>query len=149
VITLLASVCYSASIRSTELIRRGTVLAAFAMALSRLGYSVELWAEAGIRVDGETGAVRTLVKGAHDHLDPAHILYAYAHPSMLRQLCFRASGEWARHGHRTTDWAHTPMDVVHNMPEGTIYLPEVTSMHDYDCATELKKLLDIIGLIEE
>src|SRR5260221_137698 len=90
VITLCASICYSGSIDAEVIIRRGQVITALALALSRLGHNVEMWADiSAMQVGrGAQSRFRILVKGADDTLDPARIMYAYAHPTMLRRLGF-------------------------------------------------------------
>lgn len=157
VITLCASVCYSAAIDTEEMIKRGQVITALALALSRLGHSVELWADFSIRRarydDGPraTGTVRVLVKGANDALDPERILYAYAHPSMSRQLCFAACKAWpASFGNKMRGGSGIPEPPPRDLPEGTIYLPELKSGKNVPNADQfLRDTLRELGLLAE
>lgn len=69
--------------------RRGCVLTVLVDALATLGLSVELWGETTVQV-GDTATHTTLVK-LHDSREPLDIndmMFALAHPSMLRRLTF-------------------------------------------------------------
>jgi hypothetical protein len=144
VITLCASVIYSGSLSAETVIKRGRVITALALALSRLGHNVELWADlTGKNGKGEL-QVRVLVKGADDELDPAKVMYAFAHPSMLRQLHFSAL---EKRGYRPSQRVLPPK---RDLPEGTIYLPELVSGRDVPDADEfLRKYLGELGLLAE
>lgn len=148
VITLCASVCYSSALSADTIVKRGQIICAFALALSRLGHSIEMWADmsSGSEV---TGRVRVLVKGADETLDPARILFAYAHPAFLRVLGFMV---WDGSPYRQDQGAGYGQikQPLKDLPEGTIYLPPRISETDVkDADLELKKLLGKIGLIGE
>lgn len=69
--------------------KRGCVLTVLVDALATLGLSVELWGETTVKV-GASGSHTTLVK-LHDSREPLDIndmMFALAHPSMLRRLTF-------------------------------------------------------------
>lgn len=115
VITLCASICYSASVTPAEITRRGYGIAALAFALHRIGFALELWADISIDRGNQGNRTRILVKGPNDELDVSRIMFAYAHPGMFRGLGFGAPN--FHHG--------MPIDPEEDLPEGTIYLPAV------------------------
>lgn len=144
VITLCASVSYSGSVYASTIQRRGQTMVALALALSKLGHSSELWAD----LSGGSGTgefhIRVLVKSASDELDPARVMFAFAHPAMLRVLGFSAIFGMGK------STLVTPSAPVKDLPEGTIYLPEVCSDRDVpQAAAFLRKYLDEIGLLAE
>lgn len=153
VITLCASIAYSAAIGTDTIIRRGQVITAFALALSRLGHSVELWFDCtmgGNRMDGNT---RVMVKGANDVLDPARVLAAYAHPSTLRHLVFASTHAWPYKFRKACGIGRDygkPSKPPETLPEGTIYLPELRSSTDIpDAHKALRDMLRDVGLLRE
>jgi hypothetical protein len=151
VITLCASVSASGSVDSSDLIERGQVIAALALALSHIGHSIELWVDASSEASdgsGKTTRQRILVKGANDTLDPARILYAFAHPSMLRRLVFAGymnDEDESRRLH--PDSAH-PVAPLEDLPEGTLYLRHLlTGTGAPNADQELKRYLGELGLL--
>lgn len=133
VITLCASVSVSCAVRSDALKRRGYGIAALAFALSRLGFSVELWADLSATKGATTGRIRVLVKGANDELDPARVMFAYAHPAMLRGLCFAGMHAFPHSVREALGVGRDygcPADPKRDLPDGTIYLPCVFSEVD-------------------
>lgn len=149
VITLCASVSYSGSIAASTIQRRGRVMVALAYALARLGHNTELWADfSGSNFSGEICRMRVLVKGADDELDPSRVMFAYAHPAMLRRLGFSVTGKWGKKRHSPT--VTSPVPPAEDLPEGTIYLPEIWSDSDVPEADEfLRKYLGELGLLAE
>jgi len=144
VITLCASVTYSGSLSAETVIKRGRVITALALALSRLGHNTELWADLTGKNDKGELQVRVLVKSADDELDPAKVMYAFAHPSMLRQLHFSAL---EKRGYPSNQRV---IPLVRDLPEGTIYLPELRTASDVPNADEfLRKYLGELGLLAE
>ena len=144
VITLCASVIYSAGLEPESVKKRGRLITALALALSRLGHNVELWADLSGSNEAGTVRHRVLVKGADDELDPARVMFAYAHPAMLRQLHFSAM---EGHGYRASQSVLPPK---RDLPEGTIYLPELRSGGDVPNADEfLRAHLGELGLLAE
>lgn len=144
VITLCGSISYSGSVSGSTIERRGRTMVALALALSKLGHNTELWAD----LSGGYGAssqwrIRILVKGANDELDPARIMFAFAHPAMLRQLGFSAVEEGL---HKSL--MVPPIAPEKDLPEGTIYLPEVCSGRDVpEAEAFLRQYLDELGLL--
>lgn len=132
VITLCLSICYSGSQSHASIIRRGQTMVALAMTLSHLGYACEIWTDftTGMTPEGCT-SVRTLVKSAHDVIDPERIMYSLAHPSSARSLNFAAAsicGGWNNGG--------KVVRVPRNLPEGTIYVEGFKSGRDAPDAYE-------------
>lgn len=152
VITLCASVSYSSAIEPETIIRRGQVITAFAIILTRLGYSSELWIDQTCSGSQGKFSLKAMVKGPNDTIDPSRILYAYAHPTTLRRLVFAVEN-----GVPKKWWQGVlafgrgmPRPPVRNLPEGTIYLPELRSGHDVpDAHKALKDLLRQAGLLAE
>lgn len=141
VITVCATVGARAEIGPEDMMRRGQIVTAFALIVARLGYACELWADS-TATHGRFGkmlSVRTLVKGTNDALDPSRILYAYAHPSMLRAITFVL---------RSAIWPDVGGTISphHDMPEGTIYMDY---HNNYDMDAELRKMLRQAGLLRE
>lgn len=152
VVTMCASASYSCGVNAERLIERGKVITALAIELSRLGISLELYADMSASADGQYRS-RILVKGANDILDPAKILFAFAHPGLLRVLSLTAM-----HGMSPGDRKRMhvgggygcPTPPKEDLPEGTIYLPEVKSWGDVPkAADELKRYLRELGLVVE
>jgi len=157
VITLCASMAYSSAISSDVIVKRGQVIVALAIALSKLGHSIELWADISGRGKyggGDMLRGRVLVKGADGVLDAERILFAYSHPAMLRQLgivLVNASRE--EKGCELPGLSGTsstnPRSPKHDLADGAIYLPEVESDDDLPDAHEaLTGYLRELGLIE-
>lgn len=149
VITLDASICYSASFSSEQIKARGRLICALVLALSRMGLTTELWAEAGCGHGGDS-AVRVLVKGANDVLDESKIMFMYAHPSALRHIMFSAAASIPNiqsHG-GAGYWANRVRDCIEDLPEGTIYLPGISSDRHQDPEKALRDLLEQIGITE-
>lgn len=152
VITLVVNVGVSMAVTAETVIKRGMVITAFALALARLGHSIEMWA---VNHNGGTGGtdneILVKVKGANDTLDPAHILFAYAHPAFLRRLMFAEGcslpGSYAcSEGH--VPWPHYKSEIT-ELP-GEIRLPELRSSTDVPEADEfLRKYLGELGLLAE
>lgn len=153
VITLLAGVCYSSSVTAEQIRARGEVLAAFALELSRVGLNTELWADISTEDHDKSRQMthRVLVKAADDELDPSRILFAYAHPGMLRILGFcgwHGGPEDYKEACGIGDYYGSVAVPVEDMPEGTIYLPGIRSSSGApDSAGQLKTLLHQIGLV--
>jgi hypothetical protein len=163
VITLCASISVSGSISAESLVKKGQVITALALELERMGMNVELYADQSADGSMETGkgyerafmTQRILIKGANDILDPAKILFAYAHPAMLRVLALTGyhvmNDKWldAMGGERNSGYGSygMPAKPPRDLPEGTLYLPESLSGEDTDVAEWLNHYLREIGLV--
>ena len=155
VITVCASVSVSGSVSADALRRRGETLSAFVLAVAEMGYATEIWADlslgGGGRGDRE-GSFRVLVKSATERLDPAVLLFALAHPAMLRKVMFGAWESLPNHAAMGDEemWStNIPIPAEQDLAEGTIYLPELCSDRDVpDAHTGLEALLREAGLVD-
>jgi hypothetical protein len=137
IVTLIASVDCFGGVGAKEMYKRGIGITAFAMALTRLGHSVEFWCDVFCNdpckswQTGEKlgGYVRALVKGPNDTLDPSKLLFAYCHDGVLRKLGFAITHAWPRQFQQAMHMGGGSYGPVgrapYDMPEGTIYLPSV------------------------
>jgi hypothetical protein len=152
VITLCASISLSSSVSAEQLILKGKVITALALELERLGINVELIADqsVGSNISDKRMTQRVTVKSANDALDPARILYAYAHPSMLRVIALcnyhAMPAEW-QDAMGTGVGYGRPCAPPQDLPEGTMYLPETFSGTDVDAAGLLTGYLTELGLL--
>lgn len=156
VITLVASRSASAAIESDTLIRRGRLIVALALALSRLGHAVEIWADFCETGSDKTSYGRVLVKGVNDEVDPAQIMFALAHPAMLRCLRFGVADGLPGDFRQAVGYpgygkpSPRPADARGLYPEGAIFLPELRSGSDVPNADQfLRKYLGELGLLAE
>jgi hypothetical protein len=157
VITLVVSTSFSSTLSLDTLTRRGRVIAAFALALARMGHAIEIWADSTpVHPKDENRRLiqRTLVKGVNDELDPGILMFALGHPSFLRNLLLGTRGKLSGHWKAFADTggypAPRPEDYMAQYPEGTIFLPELKSNHDIPSADEfLRKYLGELGLLAE
>lgn len=160
VITLCASIATSAAVSTEAMIRRGSAVVALALALDRCGYGVEIFLDWSNTTMGgprnkPTESMRVPIKLANDHLDAERILFALAHPAMLRVLAFAAADDYPQdvrdaHGNTEHGWQGIPSDPHENMPEGTIYLPAVCSDCDVpDAERFVIDKLRKLGIIED
>lgn len=147
VITLCAAMSCRGDVKADEIVRRGQLVTALALALDQLGHSTELWLDhVSLSAGGNQNHTRVLIKGPNDIIDPERILFAYSHPAMPRQLGF--SVLYGNSGHNLNSGMTQAMAPVENLPEGTIYLPEVR-MGEYNDAHEfLTRYLRDLELIE-
>jgi len=158
VITLCASISHSAAVSAKQLVKRGQIITALALELSRMGMNVELYADFSACSDRWGGATTVrhqaivLVKGANDTLDPAKILFAYAHPATLRVLSLTAMHGLPREfrGPLSVGGSYgSPDKPAEILPAGTIYLPEVYTGEDVDAAATLRKYMQDLGLADK
>lgn len=140
---------------------RGMIVAALALALEAAGHQTELWVS-DEHTNGKCRCImRALVKGPNDIVDPARIVYAFAHPSVQQVLGFcTVTGlpyPWSRipqthekflgtGGPAVTYGPVTPM--TKDFPEGTIYFQPVTRNTDNPNAeAEVMMYLTQLGII--
>lgn len=152
VIVLCASISVSSAVTGEAIRRRGYAVAALAFALARMGFAAELWADSTVKVDKNIAQQRILVKGPNDELDPARIMFAYAHPGMLRAVALPA-----RHAFPSVIASRlditgygNPRDPIEDLPEGTIYLPCLLSDEDVpDADVALTGYLRELGIVTD
>jgi hypothetical protein len=151
VVTICTSISASAAIDTEDMISRGTMIAALAMLLERLGYNTEIWADLSASGGGKILRERVLVKSANDMIDPSRILFAIANPSMLRIIGFCAMHGIPKDFQRALSVGSgygMPTAPAKNLPEGTIYMKELYGYETYDAKAELVKHLRSLGIIE-
>jgi hypothetical protein len=153
VIVVCASVSYSGSLSVETVRRRGHIITALILALSKLGYSVEVWADTSAARGGKIARDRVLVKGASDPLDTASIMFAFTHPAMLRVLEFAAMHALPKSWQSAIGVGSSyggPASPKRDLPEGTIYLPELRSDYDVPDADEaLLGYLRLLGIVND
>jgi hypothetical protein len=100
------------STSADDMLKRGVTITALVDLLATMGISIELWGETTVKV-GSDQTHTTLVQ-MHDPREPLDIdslMYAIAHPAMLRRLTFSVREKWSgkggaskmsSHGHGTS-----------------------------------------------
>lgn len=106
VLKLAVPVCYSGGIEKDVILRRGVGIMALVDAMTKMQHPLEIWAVCAIHngdkyhYQGPRGGDKALgagkarmsisvkVQDANQPLDMGRVMYALAHPSMLRQLFF-------------------------------------------------------------
>jgi hypothetical protein len=157
VITLCTGLNMSGSISAETAAKRGVVIVALALALQRLGHSVEIWADVNGHHAGWQCQMRALVQSAGDVTDVERVMFALGHPGMCRGLFHPARAavlpdDIRRNLGIPEDFYQgmNPRDPLEDLPEGTIYIPSLCSMEDIPDADEfLTQHLRELGLIEE
>jgi hypothetical protein len=97
VVTFLIPAAYSHRVRHDSIINRGLALATLCSAIIDAGHSVEIWS--GFSADLRTSQGRLRSRGAArvisagEPFDVGRLIFAVAHPAMLRRLWF---GVWDR-----------------------------------------------------
>lgn len=179
-ITMCADVQSWNTVSAENIKKRGYIVASLAIALDKLGHQTELWISDEYQVAhrGPVGGfdssnmwrtanaprqthrviVRVKVKSANDWIDPARIMFAFAHPGVQRGLGFTlAQNVGGSMNESRTTLGHTLHNagfgnltrITRDMPEGTIYLPPITNNADAPNADrELRMYLAQIGLVE-
>lgn len=128
-------------------------ITALAVALNMVGYAVELWVDHTVTNQGrdDYAQVRVCVKGANDELDVSRIMFAYAHPAELRGIAHPARFEMPSAVKSAIGFpGHfgVPTKPTEDMPEGTIYLPSLTSDRDVpDADQALLGYLTELGIV--
>ena len=150
VITLCASMSVSGAVDAKSIVRQGQAVVALALALSQLGYAIEIWSDlTGKTYSDAYSVTRVLVKSADDVLDPERIMFALAHPAMLRVFTFAALMRFS-----SESKCNTTMQIPHNpiedLPEGTLYLPAICSSSDVpDADAQLLKWLRQLEIVTD
>jgi hypothetical protein len=90
VVKILVSGTASSMISAEDIKRRGIAILALIDSLHKMGVGIELWWESPIKGSSDKRTYSTVVK-MHDSSEPMDIdsiMFAMAHPSMLRRLVF-------------------------------------------------------------
>lgn len=148
VVALAANLAVGHSVTSEAMISRGQAVVALAYALEMIGIRTELYADFQVRGKPGTGmSSRTVVtlKSAEDALDPAMVMFAYAHPAFFRALALPAMHAHPRMFHeplkigssygRVTETL--PLDVF---PEECIYVPSFLKGNE-DTVTDAREFV--------
>jgi hypothetical protein len=155
VVQLRVGVFLSNAISNRDWVKRGASVVRLAMALEECQHSVEIWLDLCVgEVHGSSGKkviIRTLVKDAHDSLDPARLAYWLSHPSVFRRVHFAAMdalpekwGEVVGHKGHGYGVKATPEDL----PEEAIYIPQTCySEHLSDPTQWVKDAMKKLGLV--
>jgi len=106
VIKVAVPVCYPSTIDPQTVLDRGAAIMALVDAFSRMQHPVEIWAGCAIHDSHHSTPRKRLVymvkvQSADQPLDMGRIMYALAHPTMLRQLFFSAEEQEPPAHHRT------------------------------------------------
>lgn len=94
VVRIAYNVTVAGSVGTDVMIRKGAAILALCDILSSMGYTSEIWAVECVNAPkgtGSTWAGSVRVKGAAQAYDRGDILFAMAHPSMLRRAFFAAN----------------------------------------------------------
>lgn len=150
VITLCASISRSAHVDVGEIVARGRVVVALAIALSQLGYALEIWADMTTSTGPDDKYVtqqRYLLQAAGEALDVERVMFGLAHPAMSRVVGFAIrDGQPGTFGTSS----QKPINPVEDLPEGTLYLPCLfTPKPIKDTDKQLVAWLKQLGIIED
>lgn len=91
VVTLLVPAAYSSNVDHESIMNRGRALCALCTAVVAAGHSVEVWTGYAFHIGGARLHAVAAVISAGEPFDPARLMFAVAHPAMLRRLWF---GVW-------------------------------------------------------
>jgi hypothetical protein len=105
VVTLCVDVQYGLNLSAKTIIDRGATIASLAILLERLGHQTELYVSdeyslrspiSPVSAKWERVMYRVRVKGTKDFIDPAKIMFAYAHPGIQRGMGFTCAQDVRR-----------------------------------------------------
>lgn len=100
VITLLVSCSASAGVNQQKLIERGLAICGLIEALRYMQHGVEVWVEQTVTRGSDMLSTLVNVKQASEHMDMGKVIFAIAHPTMLRRMVFSVEEnqprEWRR-----------------------------------------------------
>ena len=89
VIKIHISITASASIPKEQIMARGVAVCALVDTIHKLGVGVEIWGEdAIVGQNSKLFGTRVLIHDSSEMLDIDNVMFALAHPSMLRRLTF-------------------------------------------------------------
>jgi hypothetical protein len=152
-ITICCDVQHNEHASTAAITRRGMVVAALALTLDAAGHATDLWVSDEYSNGRCHVILRTRVKGPGDIIDPARIVYAFAHPSVQRGLgyCVVAGMPQPWSGIAAPDESPygnvTPM--TRDMPPGTLYFgPDFRTADNPNADTEVLQYLRQLGLLK-
>ena len=88
VVRLLVDYGANANTPASEMRKRGCTLTVLVDALATLGLSVELWTETTVKMGNKSHTTLVKLHDSREPLDINDMMFALAHPSMLRRLTF-------------------------------------------------------------
>lgn len=112
---------------------RGIMATALALALAKLGYETEMWAD-NYGTSTVNQYQRILIKGTADEIDPARLMFGFGDPVMLHELAFGNFDAWGKMGEQYSEFyrrysvrgrgaAEYRNEFIESMyPEGTVFL---------------------------
>jgi hypothetical protein len=150
-VTICTDVQCHAGVGTKAIIDRGIVIVALALALEQAGHQTELWVSDEYTAGSSRAILRTLVKSTSEYIDPARIMFAYAHPAVQRGLGFcTIAGMPAPWFHIARASYGNVSGITKDLPEGTIYMEPVFRYSDTPNAeAELRRYLIQLGLLAD
>ena len=150
-VTICCDVQCHAGVSAEAVKRRGIVIVALALSLEQAGHQTELWLSDEYTTGTSRVIFRTRVKGPNDYIDPAKIMFAYAHPAVQRGLGFCAVAglptPWC--GIANAGYGNVS-GITKDLPEGTLYMEPVFRHTDSPNADiELRAYLTQLGLLHD
>lgn len=91
VVRILVNISASSGVSADEIRRRGVAVAALVDTLHKMGMGMELWVEDALKAGvnyGSRFATRCKIHDSSQMMDIDSLMFALAHPSMLRRLVF-------------------------------------------------------------
>jgi hypothetical protein len=138
VITLCVGLGMPSFTDADDALKRGYAIAGLALALARLGHSIEIWGDytAKTRTSSYILRSRVLVKGVNDVLDPATVMFTISHPAFARACLMKGARRntpqpWFDAMEMNGGCGYS-IDPVRDLPDGTIYVPPIKHTDDLD-----------------
>lgn len=88
VVRIVVPTTYSASVSEDVVRRRGAAVVALVDVLNRAGNRLEIWSWNQIMIGNNRESIATKVQDAADPVNMGRIMFALAHPGMLRRIVF-------------------------------------------------------------
>lgn len=140
---------------------RGILATALGLALARMGYATEMWADNyGMDYAGHNQYQRILVKSTSDEIDPARLMYAFGHSSMLSSLAFGCFDGYRNLGPEFAPWYRSysnygrgsaeprTAELEALYPEGTIFITgQLTGATADTARAAVERELEKLGLL--
>lgn len=80
---------------ASQMLKRGVTITALVDLLATMGISVELWGETSVKVSKDIHTTLVQLHDPREPLDIDSLMYAIAHPAMLRRLTFSVREKWS------------------------------------------------------
>ena len=150
-VTICTDVQCHAGVSATAIINRGIVIVALALALEQAGHQTELWVSDEYTAGSSRAILRTLVKSTSEFIDPARIMFAYAHPAVQRGLGFCTIAGMPSPFFKIAQASYGNVSgITKDLPEETIYMEPIFRHSDSPNAeAELRRYLIQLGLLAD